>query len=90
MTELPHASRNPGVMHACGHDGHTTSLLGAAALLLADTGWSGTVHFVFQTDHGEISRLSRDGLILACSTGTAGAYLQVPLIGPGLDAGTIA
>jgi amidohydrolase len=51
MTEaraLPHASRNPGRMHACGHDGHTASLLGAAAALSRSPEFAGTVHFIFQ------------------------------------------
>ena len=46
--EFAHASVNPGIMHACGHDGHTACLLGAAAALSRDDSWSGTIHFVFQ------------------------------------------
>ncbi|WP_429579733.1 M20 aminoacylase family protein [Paraburkholderia youngii] len=48
LNECPHRSRHPGKMHACGHDGHTAMLLGAAALLKRDEGWNGTVHVIFQ------------------------------------------
>lgn len=47
-TGLPYASRNPGVMHACGHDGHTTMLLGAARWLARHRDFAGTVHLIFQ------------------------------------------
>ena len=51
ITELgsvSYRSRRAGVMHACGHDGHTAMLLAAAAHLAQTRHFSGTVHFVFQ------------------------------------------
>src|ERR1700741_2963054 len=47
-TNLPYASKTPGRMHACGHDGHTTMLLGAACYLAETRQFDGTVHFIFQ------------------------------------------
>lgn len=47
-TSLPYASTRPGVMHACGHDGHTAMLLGAARYLSGTRDFAGSVVFIFQ------------------------------------------
>jgi hippurate hydrolase len=48
LNDIGYASRMPGKMHACGHDGHTTMLLGAACRLAAEPDFAGRVHFIFQ------------------------------------------
>ncbi len=48
LAEIPYASTIAGKMHACGHDGHTTMLLGAAQYLAQTKNFDGTVHFIFQ------------------------------------------
>lgn len=47
-SNLPFASKNKGVMHACGHDAHTTMLMGAAKYLSQNRSFSGTAVFIFQ------------------------------------------
>ncbi len=65
-TGAPWQSRNPGRMHACGHDGHTAALLGAARTLAQDAAFRGTVHFIFQPaeEHGRgMLAMLGDGLL---------------------------
>src|SRR4051812_4591520 len=62
---VPYRSRNAGRMHACGHDGHTTMLLGAARYLAETRDFNGTVNFIFQPGEegmGGALAMLKDGL----------------------------
>lgn len=63
--EFAHASRVPGKMHGCGHDGHTAMLLGAARYLAERRSFAGCVHFIFQPAEeglGGAPRMLQEGL----------------------------
>jgi len=69
VNTFPHASVHPGKMHACGHDGHTAMLLGAAKHLAEHRNFDGTVYLVFQpAEEGGAGarRMIEDGLFEQC------------------------
>jgi len=69
LNKFAHSSRHPGRMHACGHDGHTAMLLGAARYLSQHRNFDGTVYAVFQPAEesvGGANRMIEDGLFQQC------------------------
>lgn len=80
-TGLPYQSRTPGRMHACGHDGHTTVLLGTARYLAETRNFDGTVHLIFQPaeeNFGGAKHMIEEGLFKRFPCDAAFAFHNIP------------
>jgi len=88
--DVPYASTRPGVMHACGHDVHTTSLLGAIQLLQATREeWKGTVRCIFQPGEERIPGGAKGMVAAGVLANPAPAHILGQHVYPQLPAGHV-